>query len=320
MKNVAHPFAVALVLGIAVPAHADGVDAGTIIRNTAQATYTTTTGSGTVNSNTVELAVDELLNVTLTSLNSGAVGAVPGSATLTFELTNTGNGPEAFQLTANPAVAGNDFETTVDSIAIDTNGNGAYDPGIDQILVGPSTTAVLNPDEALTIFVIVTVPATVADGDESVVELLAEAITGTGTPGTLFGGAGENGVDAIVGATGADATATGTLIAGITTVDLLKSQSVVDPFGGTSTVPGSVITYTILATVSGSGSVSDLVVTDAVPAGTTYSAASLALGSAALTDAAGDDAGEANATGISVDLGTVSGGTSQSISFDVVVD
>ncbi len=314
------PLALAFASSLALPAHAEGVSAGTIIENTAQATFETVDGPETISSNTVELAVDELLDTTVTSLDGAPVGAAPGSATLTFELTNTGNGPEAFRLTADPVVAGNDFDTTIDSIAVDTNGNGVYDPGVDLILTGPETTPELAPDGAITIFVNVTVPGTVADGDQSDVDLLAEAVTGTGAPGDVYAGQGVNGVDAIVGATGASDTAVGSLIAGITTVDLVKTQSVVDPFGGTSTVPGSVITYTIVANVSGSGSVDNLVVTDSYPAGTTYSAGTLALDGSGLTDASGDDAGEADATGISVDLGTVNGGTSQSISFNVIVD
>jgi len=325
MKHAPYPIGSALaalsLTAVALPAHAEGVDAGTLIENTATATFTTTNGgTETVDSNTVELAVDELLDVTLTSRDGGPIGTAPGEATLTFELTNTGNGPEAFSLTANPAVAGNDFDTTVDSIAVDTNGNGVYDPGIDEILTGPETTAVLDPDEILVVFVNVTVPDTAVDSDESDVELLAEAVTGTGTPGTVFAGQGVNGVDAIVGSTGADDTAIGSLIVGITTVDLVKTQSVSDPFGGTSTVPGSVITYTITANVQGSGAVNGLVVSDAFPTGTSYSAETITLDGGALTDVSGDDAGEADASGITVDLGTVSGGTSQSISFDVTVD
>lgn len=110
-------------------AHADGVDAGTLIENTASATYDGGDGLVTIPSNTVAVRVDELLDVTLTSLNSGSVAAEPGTAVLTFELTNNANGPEAYSLTANPAVPGNDFDTTVDAIAVDTNGNGVYDPG-----------------------------------------------------------------------------------------------------------------------------------------------------------------------------------------------
>ena len=296
------PLAIAAAL-ITTPAHAGGVKAGTLIENTASATYDGGAGPVTIPSNTITVKVDELLDVTVTSRDSGPVSAAPGSAVLTFELTNTGNGPEAYTLTANPAVAGNDFDTTVNGIAVDTNGNGVYDPGVDQMLTGPATTAAIAADASLTVFVLVTIPGGVADGDQSDVSLLAEAVTGTGAPGTAFAGQGAGGGNAIVGSTGANATATGSLSVGITDVDLIKSATVRDPFGGTGIVPGATITYAIRAEVRGSGSVSDLVVTDAAPADTTYVAGSLKLDGATLTDAADADAGRSSTSGISVDLG-----------------
>lgn len=312
---------VATVFTISAPAMAEGVSAGTLIENTASATYDNGAGTQTVDSNTVTVRVDELLDVTVTSLDSGPVGAAPGEQVLTFEVTNQGNGPEAFTLIADPAVAGNDFNTIITAIAVDTNGNGVYDPGVDEILTGPATTEVLAADATLTVFVIVEVPAGVADGQTSDVELTADTVTGTGAPGTTFAGQGVDGGNAIVGATTASASATGSLFVGITTVDLAKSVTLLDPFGGTSAVPGSIATFTITATVSGSGSVDDLVVTDAIPDGTEYVASSLTLDGGALTDASGDDAGEASdASGVSVDLGTVAGGEVFEITFDVVVE
>ncbi len=313
------PLAIAAAL-ITTPAHAGGVKAGTLIENTASATYDGGAGPVTIPSNTITVKVDELLDVTVTSRDSGPVSAAPGSAVLTFELTNTGNGPEAYTLTANPAVAGNDFDTTVNGIAVDTNGNGVYDPGVDQMLTGPATTAAIAADASLTVFVVVTIPGGVADGDQSDVSLLAEAVTGTGAPGTAFAGQGAGGGNAIVGSTGANATATGSLSVGITDVDLIKSATVRDPFGGTGIVPGATITYAIRAEVRGSGSVSDLVVTDAAPADTTYIAGSLKLDGATLTDAADADAGRSGTSGISVDLGTVSGGSSRTVTFQVTID
>ena len=313
------PLAIAAAL-ITTPAHAGGVKAGTLIENTASATYDGGAGPVTIPSNTITVKVDELLDVTVTSRDSGPVSAAPGSAVLTFELTNTGNGPEAYTLTANPAVAGNDFDTTVNGIAVDTNGNGVYDPGVDQMLTGPATTAAIAADASLTVFVLVTIPGGVADGDQSDVSLLAEAVTGTGAPGTAFAGQGAGGGNAIVGSTGANATATGSLSVGITDVDLIKSATVRDPFGGTGIVPGATITYAIRAEVKGSGSVSDLVVTDAAPADTTYVAGSLKLDGATLTDAADADAGRFGTSGISVDLGTVSGGSRRTVTFQVTID
>ncbi|MEM1051307.1 MAG: hypothetical protein AAGI28_04355 [Pseudomonadota bacterium] len=322
-KLISSLFATSVVAAftLSAPAMADGVDAGTLIENTATATYEDGEGPKSVDSNTVSLRVDELLDVTVTSQDSGPLATEPGEAILTYEVTNQGNGPEEFTLTANPAVAGNDFDTTITSIAIDTNGNGTYDDGVDTVLTGALTTPELAADEAITVFVIVAVPGGVVDDDTSDVELLAEAVTGTGAPGTTFAGAGVSGGDAIVGATGADATAIGSLVVGITTLDLNKAFSIVDPFGGTSAVPGSVVTFTLNAEVVGDGSLDDLVIADGIPDDTTYVDGSLALDGNPLTDASGDDAGEASdAAGISVDIGTVNGGETYAITFDVTID
>jgi uncharacterized repeat protein (TIGR01451 family) len=323
-----YPFS---ALGLAVTAYcllsashhaaAAGVSAGTLIENTAVASYDDGAGLRTINSNTVTVRVDELLDVTLTSLDPGPIATRPGEAVLSFELTNQGNGPEAFRLRANPAVAGNDFDVSVTAIARDTNGNGIYDPGIDERLAEPEVTAELASDEALRLFVLVEVPENVADTDRSTVELVAEAVTGTGVPGTVFAGAGVGGGDAITGPTEARAMARGNVVVGMTTVSLSKSVTLADPYGGSSAVPGSMARFTITATVSGSGSVAGLVVTDAIPAGTTYAPGSLALDGNPLTDAADADAGTGNdAQGIRVELGTVAGGTVHTITFDVAID
>lgn len=316
-------FGAAALCGLIVsaPAMAGGVTAGTLIENTAVASYDDGAGPRTINSNTVTVRVDELLDVTLTSLDPGPITTGPGEAVLTFELTNLGNGPEAFRLLANPAVAGNDFDTTFQSIAIDSNGNGTYDAGVDAILTAPQTTAVLAADATLTVFVLVTVPAGVSDTQTSNVELTAEATTGSGSPGTVFAGAGVDGSDAIVGTTGALATARGALIAGVANAELIKSVSLRDPFGGTSAVPGAIATFTILTRVTGSGTVNDLVVTDAIPDGTTYAPGTLTLDSAALSDAEDGDAGAASdAAGITINLGDITGDTNHTITFDVVID
>lgn len=308
-------------LVFSVPALAGGVTAGTLIENTAVASYDDGAGARTINSNTVTVRVDELLDVTLTSQDPGPINTRPGDAVLTFELTHQGNGPEAFTLLANPAVAGNDFDVVVRSIAIDSNGNGVYDAGVDEILTAPQTTAILAPDTVLTVFVLVTVPDGASDTQTSNVDLSAEAVTGSGAPGTVFAGAGVDGGDAIVGTTGALATARGQLVVGVASVELVKSVVLRDPFGGTSAVPGTVATFTILARISGSGTISDLVVTDAIPEGTTYAPGTLALDSAALSDADDGDAGAASdAAGITVNLGDVAADGSHSVTFDVVIN
>lgn len=313
--------ATALLAGAATPVLAAGVTAGTLIENTATASFDEAGTPRSVDSNTVTVRVDELLDVTVTSLDTGPISTTRGNAVLTFEVTNPGNGPEAFLLTADPAVAGNDFDVTVRGVAIDSDGNGVYEEGVDQVLTGPLTTPVLAPDARVTVFVLVTVPDTAADGDTSNLQLTAAAATGNGTPGTVFAGEGEGGGDAVVGSTGALADARGTLSSAVASVQLVKSVALRDPFGGTSAVPGATATFTIEARVSGSGNVANLIVTDAIPAGTTYVPGTLALDAGTLTDAADTDAGTASdASGISVTLGSVPAGTNRSVTFDVTID
>jgi uncharacterized repeat protein (TIGR01451 family) len=300
---------------------AGGVTAGTLIENIAVASYDEGGTARTINSNTVTVRVDELLDVTLTSLDPGPLAGRPGDAVLTFELINQGNGPEAFRLTANTAVAGNDFDTTLRAIARDSNGNGVYDEGVDEILAAPQTTPVLAPDARLTLFVLVTVPGGVGDAQESAVALTAEAVTGQGTPGTAFAGQGVSGGDAIVGTTGALATARGSLINSVINVALVKSVTLRDPFGGTSAVPGSIATFAIEARVTGTGAIDNLVVTDVIPEGTTYAPGTLALDGTGLSDGADGDAGTASdADGIAVRLGTVAAGTTRAVTFNVTID
>jgi uncharacterized repeat protein (TIGR01451 family) len=309
------------VLTIAPPALAGGVSAGTLIENTATATYEDARGSQTIASNTVTVRVDELLDVTVTSLDPGPINAAPGEAILTFEVTNQGNGPEAFELVANPVVADNDFEVSVSSIAIDRNANGVYDEGVDEILTAPRTTAALGADEAVTVFVVVAVPENVSDQQLSQLELTASAATGYGAPGTVFASQGEGGADAIAGTTTASAKALGGLRAGVTALALEKAVSLADPFGGTSAVPGSIATFTLTASVTGSGAIEDLTISDIIPDGTTYAPGTLTLDDQPLTDASGDDAGEAgDETGIAVALGTAPGGTTHTITFAVTID
>ena len=306
----------------ASPAAASGVRAGTVIRNVATATFDDGGGNKTITSNPVDLKVDEVLDVTVVSRDSGYASVNGGSAAQvrTFTMTNAGNGQEAFSLAGVGAVSGNDFDPTVTSVAIDTNGNGTYDPGVDQIVAAGATSPLLDPDAAITVFIISDIPAGAADGKHGNVKLTATAATGTGTPGTVFAGQGTGGGDAIVGATHAQANATGGFVVQAASLALAKSATVVDPYGGTRAVPGSLVTYKLTATVGGSGSIANLHLTDAIPAGTVYQSGSLTLDGATLTDAADADAGVVSATGVDVALGTQAGGASHAVTFTVKIN
>jgi len=302
-------------------AHATGVAAGTDITNVATATYTSGTGTSTVSSNTVTVKVDELLDVAVGSLTSSPVSAGSSAAVLAYSVTNSGNGNEAFNLTADPAVSGNAFNGTIQAVAIDSNGNGTYEPGVDTLVSNSAAGPVLAADQTVRVLVLVDLPGGATDAQTSQVRLTAAAVTGTGTPGTVFAGRGDGGVDAVVGASHATGNALGSLIASLATVTLTKSAAIADPFGGSSPVPGSVVTYSLLAHAAGTGTANGVHVTDAIPTGTTYMAGSLTLGGTGLTDAADGDAGTASASGIDVSLGSFAGGApDRTITFQVTIN
>lgn len=303
----------------AAPAAATGVPAGALIENTATATYTANSTTQSVDSNTVTFTVDEVIDVASASQESGPVSATT-TAVLRFKITNTGNGPEAFTLTANPAVTGNAFNATVTGLAVDVNANGVYDAGVDTALTNGATSQVLAADGPLDVLVLVSIPASAPANAISRVELTATATTGTGAAGTLFAGAGVSGGDAVVGATTGAATAQATLTVNKTTVTLAKSATIADPFGGARPVPQAVITYSIVANVTGTGTATGLAISDAIPAGTTYRPGTLTLEGAALTDGADADAGTGSATGIAVQLGDVAAGGIRTVTFQVRIN
>jgi len=310
-------------IGFAAPAMATGTAAGTTISNTATATYTD--GGGTpvvVPSNRVDLRVDEVLNVTVASADPGDVAAQPGSTNqvLAFNVTNTGNGSEAFRLAPINAIGGDAFDPATTSLVIDTNNNGVYDAAEDTVYTPGSNDPVLAPDTSVRIFVLSTIPGAATDGQRGQTDLTAAATTGTGPAGTTFAGQGTGGGDAIVGTTTAQGRDDGFYVVSGATVAFVKSASVLDPFGGSSSVPGSIITYTLVATVSGSGSLANLAVGDPIPPNTTYVPGTITLQGNTLTDGTDGDAGEIAANRITVRFGTVAGGQTRSVTFKTKIN
>ena len=310
-------------LHAAAPAAAARTPAGTVINNSASATYDLPGGGqDTITSNMVSLTVDELLDVGVAWTDGGDSVVTPGalSQVLTYRVTNAGNGSEAFRLTARDNAGGDDFDPVTTSIVLDGNGNGIYDPGLDIVYVPGGNDPVLAPDASVVAFVLSTIPAGAANGQRGRVDLVAVADTGSGAPGTSFAGQGQGGGDAVVGATGADAEDDGYYAAAAATVTFVKSATVADAFGGTAHVPGAIITYRLTATVSGAGSLANLRIADAIPPGSTFRTGSITLEGAGLTDNADADAGEFTGSGIAVRLGSVAAGSTRVVTFQVAID
>lgn len=320
IKRVLLASAGTALLAVPATAIAAGVPAGTPIANTAEATFTVGGETQTIPSNTVIVTVDEIIDVTVSSLDAGNVPLGNEEGVLTFLVTNIGNGPEAYRIDIDPLLAGDDFDPSIVRIAYDSNGNGTYEEGEDELLPASGITPEIAADDALRIFVIGALAGNPGNGDIANVGLEASATTGTGDPGTVFEGAGVDGSDAVIGTTTAFAESTGAFQVAVSTVTLTKAAAVLDPFGGSQPVPGALVTYTLVASVAGASSVSGLTINDPVPANTTYAQGTLTLDGGVLTDLADTDAGTADAAAISVALGTVAGGNSHTITFQVTID
>lgn len=310
------------VLAVASPAAATGTAAGSKINNAAKATYSLPGGgSGSVDSNTVSLTVDELLDVSVAWSDGGDVSVSPGATgqVLTYLVTNNGNGSETFVLSARNALSGDDFDPSAFAIYLDSNADGNYDPGVDQAYVAGSNDPALAADASATVFIVSSIAAGEVDGSRAGLDLVATAKTGSGAPGTTFAGQGTGGGNAVVGATGADGQDDGYYKVSAAMVSLVKSAIVSDPFGGSKAVPGSTISYTIVATVNGSGSLANLAIGDPIPTGSAYKPGSIKLEGNALTDLADTDAGEISASGVAVRLGTVAAGQVRTVTFQVTI-
>jgi uncharacterized repeat protein (TIGR01451 family) len=320
------------VVAAAAAAQAVGTAAGTGIVNTASVTAdvggSPVSATSTPNTITVAEVID--VDVTLLSVGNVLVNSPSNGQVLTYRVTNTGNGIDAFTLSVNNALAGDDFDPVFAAIYLDANANGVYDAGVDTLYNAGANDPVLDANLAaqddIVVFALSDIPAALASGDLGDSLLLATSTTGTGAPGTVFVGAGELGTDAIVGTSSGDDSDQGTYQVSTVAIVIAKTSAIADPFGGAQPVPGATITYTLTVTVSGVGSADATTLTDVIPASTTYVPGSMTRNAAPLTDAADspvDDADFAVTTAgaISVGLGSLpAAGPAEVITFQVTID
>jgi len=327
MKTMTKTALIAAGLVASSATWAVGTDAGAIISNTATATFDdpVTGNSGTTSATAPDITVAELINVNVTANDATPVETQPGDTdqVLTYTVTNTGNGTEAFTLDA-ANLAGDDIDTDTLTIYADTDNDGVFNPANDTPVTAD---VVLDADEDITIFVVGDIPAAGVTGEQADVELTATSATpgvDGAAPGTLIPGQGTNTPSGAVVGTNPTDSDTGTFQIGeiITdsTVDITKAiESRVDPFGGTTDVPGTVVTYLITVTAI-NGDVDNLVVADTIPLDLTYVAESVTVDAVAATDVADADAVEVNGADVVVTLGTVTENTTIEIRLDAEIN
>jgi uncharacterized repeat protein (TIGR01451 family) len=307
--------------------------AGTKISNTASISYEIGTIPLTKDSNPVDIDVGELLDLTLSWQDTPNVLVKPGDAAkmLTFRLTNTGNYEESFLLTLdNGVTVGDNFDPIAPTaIYLDSDGSLDYTVG-DTLYDATTNRPTLNADDFINIFVfnaIPDVPGAPADGETAISRLTATAATGSGSPGDDFPNAGGSGtVVAVVGLSGGSATDDGVYEVSLLELEITKSATVTDLFGGSQPLPGSTISYTIGVVITGSGTATNITVTDALPTTVTYTPGTLKLDAALLNSAVDLDAGEivepppgSGIYVVTVRLGDITGAATHAVTFDVTI-
>ncbi len=292
------------LLALALPCgvFAANTPSGTVITSTATVDFELSGVSQLAVSGSTSFTVDNKVNLVVTKLADAAV--VPGSANqaLPFTVTNLGNTTQRYALSVVSRVT-DSFDMNNVRIYRDNGAQaGVWDAG-DTLYADAATFGNVVSGGTLTVLVVADTPAAQTNGQTAVYDLVAAAVdAGALNVTAQTAGPDTAGIDTVfadpAGSAGGDDARDGrhSASAGFAVVDVSvvvsKSVAATDQFGGTQPLPGATLRYTITVSVSGAGTASGVVITDPIPANTTYTAGSLSLNGGPLTDAADGDAGE----------------------------
>jgi uncharacterized repeat protein (TIGR01451 family) len=260
----------------AMQSHGAGTGAGTTISNTASVSYEVGGATVTEDSDPVTITVQELINVTVVSQDSGNVSlsSPQTGAELKFQVTNTGNGNEAFIINQ-VNIGGDEFDVTLSTIYLDSGANdvsdGVFDPNVDTVYDNSAPPAI-SPDGSITIWVTSDIPDSLSNSDTSEVQVSALSKTfsddGQDNPdaGAFVTGGGDSSTDAVYGSAAANADDTATFVVSAIEVSIVKAiGSITDQFGTSQPVPGAEVVYSLTVTVTGTGDAENVTVTDPLP-------------------------------------------------------
>jgi len=338
----------ALIYLPAKSAHAAGTASGTTISNTTTVTYDIGTTTGLTATARTTVVVDNKVNATVTKNADVAVTPASTNQALVFVLANTGNATQRYALsvTNGAGIAMNNVRIYRDSGATPN----AWD-ATDTLYVDAGTFGDVAADGTLNLLIVADTPGEATDGQTADYNLAATAVN-AGTTTVTVQTAGENtaGVDVVFadmagsaardGARDGKHSASGRYTVGSITLTIGKTVLVYsDPSNGVinGTPPGyadctvcpktirtATLRYTITVTVTGSGTAAGVVISDPLPANTTYNTGTLKLNGTAQSDAKDGDAGDVGGTTpgtVTVNLGDMtSTSTVQIIMFDVTIN
>lgn len=289
---------------------AAGSSAGTLIPNSATLVYSIGGGAPKVVTAVAPVVVvAEIIDLLLTWQDASPVpvnSPEPGKA-LTFVLTNTGNGSEAFQLARNNQLTGDQFDpvnVAAGAIYLESGAQPGFQPSgpnADTLYQPGINDPVLAADASRTLYLFSSIPAGLANGATGKASLSASAATAGAPgarPGTTLAGLGQGGIDAVVGVSRGQAVAVGSHVVSSITLNLVKTVAAVrDLLGGERVMAGAVLTYRVVLSLAGTGVAENFSFADPLPASLRYVPASLTVDGAARSDALdGDNASVASGT------------------------
>jgi hypothetical protein len=266
-------------IGFSGQAFAQNTPSGDTISNTATVNYTVNSVTQTPITAIAAFTVDTIVRFNLTG--GATVGVAPGQTNNVqiFTLTNTSNIASDFTLTGTNQ-AGDDIEMLVPgtltggvNVYVDTNTNGAYDPGTDlQVTANIS----LARNASRTYFIVGDTPIAAANADEAIVRLQADAIN----PADNLAWVNNTGADTQGGAAqivvgNGTANQQGTFEVQTATLAVTKSSAVIsDPINNTGVgrkaIPGAVVEYSIAVANSGSQPAALQNISDLIPTNLTF--------------------------------------------------
>lgn len=327
-------------------AMAVGTASNTSIQNTAVVDYQVGGfDQGTVTSNNTSFLVDNRVDVTVAS--GAGTNVLPSSADqpLTFTVTNTGNTTQGYALTATNA-AGDNFDMGNIRIYLEDGTTPGFQIGEDTLYVAAANAGDLDPngvigtDDVMTVYVVSDTALSPTNGQTADIDLLATTLdAGTTNVTADLGAADTAGVDVVFGdaagtvdaVTDGQHSAVNTYTVAITPLTLVKSSAIVsDPFNGITNpkaIPGATIRYSIVVSnpVAAPSAATSVIIVDAMPVNTTYTAGTITLNTAAQTDADDSPTDESNfnvsnAGAVTVTIASLAAGASVTITFDVTID
>ena len=329
------PAIAALVLFYAHHVFAAGTPAGTIVTSTATMNCMLGGVAQPPQSAAASFTVDRRINMTVTKLGDVTTAPTQTNVALPFLITNTGNTALRFALQAQSRGT-NTWSMNNVRIYRDNDGNGSLNAG-DTLYADAATFGDVLSDATVSVLIIADTPGSVLAGQSAMYDLIAAAVdAGTLNVSVQTAGPNTGGVDTVfadsagsaAGDTARDGRHSGFGVFSVSgssaNVVLNKTVTILDQWGGNQPIPGATLRFTIMVIVTGSGTANNVVITDPLPANTTYIANSLRLNNGALTDVNDGDAGDVGQTTVNtvtVRLGNMTSATpAQTIRFDVKIN